>query len=192
MFQIVGFILEHSFLSKSFRMTIIATISAAILFGYLAYTAKVFGIPSMVSDTFYQLSRNGWVFSVTLFLASLLMCAAILDSGQGIQALAFLGCGSLAFVGCAPNYLNQDEYKVHETFAILSAIGCVGWCISVNIIPTAIIALLYLLYSISLDINKYIGNCFHLSNCSDIGHPWYWAEVCCFVDTYTTYFLISL
>lgn len=54
-------------------MTLMATLSAAILFGYLAYTAKVFGIPSMVSDTFYQLSRNGWIFSVVLFLASLLI-----------------------------------------------------------------------------------------------------------------------
>lgn len=173
-------------------MTLIATLSAAILFGYLAYTAKVFGIPSMVSDTFYQLARNGWIFSVVLFLASLLMCAAILDSGQGIQPLAFLGCGSLAFVGCAPNYLEQSEYKVHKAFAILSAAGCVGWCVSVNIIPTAVTLLLYLLYSISLDINKYIGNVFHFGNSSDIGHPWYWAEVACFADVYVTYFAIAL
>ena len=173
-------------------MTLIATLSAAILFGYLAYTAKVFGIPSMVSDTFYQLSRYGWIFSVVLFLASLLMCAAILDTNEGIQPLAFLGCGSLAFVGCAPNYLERSEYKVHKTFAILAAVGCVGWCISANIIPTAVIALLYLLYSISLDINKYIGNCVHLSNCSDIGHPWYWAEVGCFADVYVTYYYTIL
>lgn len=154
----------------------------------------------MVSDTYYQLQgttgsevlggktkRNfGWVFSVVMVLVAFLMMTAILDLGRGVQCLAFVGCGGLAFVGCAPNYLG-DESKVHKIAALVAAAGCVGWCLSVCWWVTAIIAILYILY---------VAYAFHLyeelaiSKRHWLAKPWYWLEVSAFLDVFVTYWII--
>lgn len=153
----------------------------------------------MVSDTYYQLQgttgsevlggkvkRNfGWVFSVVMVLVAFMMMVAILDLDKGVQCLAFIGCGGLAFVGCAPNYLG-DEFKVHKIAALVAAAGCVGWCLSVCWWVTAIIAILYILY---------VAYAFHLyeelaiSKRHWLAKPWYWLEVSAFLDVFITYWL---
>ena len=77
--------------------------------------------------------------------SAILMLIPMLDSVRGIQCLAFLGCAGLMFVGAAPNYIDIDTLPVHKCGAILASIGCVGWCMSVNILPTAILAVMLLL-----------------------------------------------
>lgn len=151
----------------------------------------------MVSDTYYQLQnttgsevlggkvkRNfGWVFSVVMILVAGLMMVAILDLGSGVQCLAFIGCGGLAFVGCAPNYLG-DESKVHKIATIVAAIGCVGWCLSVCWWVTLLVSFLYAFGMIKVcDRNKFIG--FKVVSY----HPWYWLEVSAFLDVFLTYWL---
>ena len=161
-------------------------------------SAMRFGIPDMVSDTYYQLQgttgsevlggkvkRNfGWVFSVVMVLVALLMMVAILDLDKGLQCLAFIGCGGLAFVGCAPNYLG-DESKVHKIAALVAAVGCVGWCLSVCCWGTLIVACLYAFAMIKVhDRNTFIG--FKVVSY----HPWYWLEVSAFLDVFVTYWII--
>lgn len=174
-------------------MWILSLISFLLLGGFLLLSAMRFGVPDMVSDTYYQLQgttgsevlggktkRNfGWVFSVVMVLVALLMMVAILDLYKGLQCLAFIGCGGLAFVGCAPNYLG-DESKVHKIAALVAAAGCVGWCLSVCWVPTAILAFIYLLL---------------VSNSDDDGEcnpVWYMAEVAGFLDVYITYWVCTL
>lgn len=152
----------------------------------------------MVSDTYYQLQgttssevlggktkRNfGWVFSVVMVLVAFLMMVAILDLDKGLQCLAFIGCGGLAFVGCAPNYLG-DESKVHKIAAIMSAIGCIGWCLSVCWWVTLLVSCLYAFAMIKVyDRNIFIG--FKVVSY----HPWYWLEVSAFLDVFVTYWII--
>lgn len=163
-------------------------------------SATRFGISDMVSDTYYQLQgttgsdvlggkvkRNfGWVFSVVMVLVAFLMMVAILDLDKGLQCLAFIGCGGLAFVGCAPNYLG-DESKVHKIAALVAAAGCVGWCLSVCWWVTDIITILYILY---------VAYAFHLyeelaiSKRHWLAKPWYWLEVSAFLDVFVTYWII--
>lgn len=111
---------------------------------------------------------------------AILMMVCMLDSGKGIQCLAFIGCGGLMFVGAAPNYLDADAYPIHKGGAIVAAAGCVGWCMSVCWVPTAVIALIYLL----------------LVSCSDDGEGYkpslYMAEVAGFLDVYITYWTCAL
>lgn len=181
-------------------MWILSLISFLLLGGFLLLSAMRFGIPDMVSDTYYQLQgttgsevlggktkRNfGWVFSVVMVLVALLMMVAILDLDKGLQCLAFIGCAGLAFVGCAPNYLG-DESKVHKIAALVAAAGCVGWCLSVCWWVTAIIAILYILY---------VAYAFHLyeelaiSKRHWLAKPWYWLEVSAFLDVFVTYWII--
>ena len=179
-------------------MWILSLISFLLLGGFLLLSAMRFGVPNMVSDTYYQLQgttssevlggktkRNfGWVFSVVMVLVAFLMMVAILDLDKGLQCLAFIGCGGLAFVGCAPNYLG-DESKVHKIAAIMSAIGCIGWCLSVCWWVTLLVSCLYAFAMIKVyDRNIFIG--FKVVSY----HPWYWLEVSAFLDVFVTYWII--
>lgn len=179
-------------------MWMLSLISFLFLGGFLLLSAMRFGIPDMVSDTYYQLQgttgsevlggktkRNfGWVFSVVMVLVAFMMMVAILDLDKGLQCLAFIGCGGLAFVGCAPNYLGDDS-KVHKIAAIVSAIGCVGWCLSVCWWVTLLVSCLYAFAMIKVyDRNKFIG--FKVVSY----HPWYWLEVSAFLDVFVTYWII--
>ena len=170
-----------------------AIIALLLLGTYLLLVALRFGIPAMVSDTYYQLQhttgseiqpfrkpRNiGWLFSLVMVAVGFLMLVCLLDTGRGIQFLAFLGCAGLCFVGCAPNYCDRDAYRVHKSAAIIAAIGSVGWCMSVSIIPTLVILIAYCEYAWYTHEDK-------------AAHPWYWAEVCGFLDVFLTYFTMGL
>ena len=84
------------------------------------------------------------------------------------------------FVGAAPNYLDADAYPIHKIGALVAAAGCIGWCLSVCWVPTAVIALIYLL----------------IVSCSDDDEIYkpslYMAEVAGFLDVYITYWACAL
>ena len=168
-------------------MMMLSIISALLLFGYLLAMACRHGIPNMVSDTYYQLGKYGWLFTAVLTASALMMMIPILDSGRGLQAAAFIGTAGLIFVGFAPNYLSQDEYRIHKSAAILSALGCVAWCLSVSIYPTLIIATLYLLYHTAYTVHKAAEIPYWMPSIGSPWHPWYWAEVACFADVFATW-----
>lgn len=182
-------------------MWLLSLISFLLLGGFLLLSAMRFGVSDMVSDTYYQLQgetgsevlggkvkRNfGWVFSVVMCLVAGLMMVAILDLDKGLQCLAFIGCGGLAFVGCAPNYLG-DESKVHKIAALVAAAGCVGWCLSVCWLVTFVIALIYTVYLFVIDFFKVANGIWYISK--DVKfHPWYWLEIAGFADVFLTYVL---
>ena len=81
-------------------------------------------------------------------------------------------------VGFAPNYLNKDDYIVHKAAAIIAAIGGVGWCASVNLAPTLLLAIAVLIiYFPPAKKIKTTG--------------YYWAEVAGFLDMYLTYWICA-
>ena len=84
------------------------------------------------------------------------------------------------FVGAAPNYLDAYAYPIHKIGALVAAAGCIGWCLSVCWVPTAVIALIYLLLVSRSDDNE-------------IYKPsLYMAEVAGFLDVYITYWSCAL
>ena len=172
---------------------LLSVISFLLLGGFLLLAAMRFGVPAMVSDVYYQLQdytgskvidnklkRNyGWVFTAIMVASSILMLIPMLDCGMGIQCLAFLGCAGLMFVGFVPRYLDSAEHIIHKSAAITSAIGCVGWCASVNLIPTILLAIAVLIiYFPPAKKPKTVG--------------YYWAEVAAFLDVYLTYWIFAL
>lgn len=84
------------------------------------------------------------------------------------------------FVGAAPNYLDVDAYPIHKVGALVAAAGCVGWCLSVCWVPTAILAFIYLLL---------VGYSDDDGECKPV---WYMAEVAGFLDVYITYWVCAL
>lgn len=175
-------------------MYILSVISFLLLAGFLLLAAMRFGVPAMVSDVYYQLQdctgsevigdkrkRNyGWVFTAVMVTCAVLMMVCMLDTGKGVQLLAFLGCGGLMFVGAAPNYLDADAYPIHKIGALVAAAGCVGWCLSVCWVPTAILVFIYLLL---------VGYSDDDGECNPV---WYMAEVAGFLDVYITYWTCAL
>ena len=107
---------------------LLSIISFLLLGGFLFLAAMRFGIPTMVSDVYYQLQdytgsevidnklkRNyGWVFTAIMVASSILMLIPMLDCGMGIQCLAFLGCAGLMFVGFVTHYLDSEEHIIHK------------------------------------------------------------------------------
>lgn len=155
-------------------MWILSVFSAILLFGYLKVVASEKGAADMVSSTYYQIGKYGWVFSAVLLCVGLMMGICLLDSGKGIECLAFLCCAGLIFVGIAPNFLEEYELRVHKTAAIISAIGGVGWCLSVFPAVTVVLLLVYGLYWFMRDKDS---------------HPFYAAELLGFVDVFATYWI---
>ena len=174
-------------------MYVLSIISFLLLGGFLLLAAMRFGIPDMVSDVYYQLQncagsevigdkrkRNyGWVFTLVMFVSALLMLIPLLDSGKGVQFLAFLGCAGLMFVGAAPNYVDKDTFPIHKAAAITAAIGCAGWCASVNLAPTLLLAIAALIVYFPPAAKPKAVGC-------------YWAEVAAFLDVYLTYWIFAL
>ena len=174
-------------------MYVLSIISFLLLAGFLLLAAMRFGVPAMVSDVYYQLQgctgsevigdkrkRNyGWVFTLVMVASSLFMLIPMLDSGRGIQCLAFLGCAGLMFVGFVPRYLDSEEHIIHKSAAITSVIGCVGWCMSVNLVPTLLLAIsVLIIYFPPAKKPKTVG--------------YYLAELAAFLDVYLTYWIFAL
>ena len=172
---------------------LLSIISFLLLGGFLFLAAIRFGVPAMVSDVYYQLQNcagsevigekrkqnYGWVFTAVMVASALLMLVSLLDSGKGIQCLAFLGCAGLMFVGFVPRYLDSAEHIIHKSAAITAAIGCVGWCSSVNLAPTILLSIAVLIiYFPPAKKPKTVG--------------YYWAELAAFLDVYLTYWIFAL
>lgn len=139
------------------------------------------GLPEMVSSTYYQ--GGGIWFSVIMLVVSLSLMIPMLDSAVGIQAFAFLGGASMLFVGSAPNFLDEFEMPIHKGAAIISAIACIGWCLTANWIPTAIIVPSYITYLIVTYIIRKKSKEYN-------GHTWLIAELLAFADTFITYWSV--
>lgn len=174
------------------RTMILAIIAFALLAVYLTVTARKFGLPEMVSDTYYQLGRRwGWVFTAVMVTVAWLMMVAILDTGRGVQCLAFLGCGGLMFVGVAPNYCDRDTYPVHKGGAMIAALGCVGWCMSVSWWPTLLLASMLAAYVTVCEAYRILDAVWYMSRGKTYFHPLYWAELAGFADVFLTYALFE-
>lgn len=172
---------------------LLSVISFLLLGGFLFLAAMRFGVPAMVSDVYYQLQNcadsevigdkrkqnYGWVFTAVMVTCAILMLIPMLDSGNGIQCLAFLGCAGLIFVGFVPRYLDSAEHIIHKTAAITAAIGCVGWCSSVNLVPTILLAIAVLIIYFP-----------PAKKPNSVGY--YWAELTAFLDVYITYWVFAL
>ncbi len=167
-------------------MWMVSLVAFLLLGGYLLLMAFRKGVPCMVSDTFYQLGRLGWVFSLVMLAVAFMMLVCLLDA-DGIPFLAFIGCSGLAFVGVAPNYADREEYKVHKAGAVTAAVGCIGWCLGVCPWVTIVIAFLYLLCLGIIKALQGLNGIWYLRNGRFRAHPWYWAEVAGFVDVFVTY-----
>lgn len=114
------------------NMVVLSLFATVLLIALLFIVISKYGVPDMVSSIYYLLGKRGWVFQFVMMLFSALMMACLLDSGLGVQCLAFFACSGMMFVGVAPRFLEQGERAVHKGAAIVSAVASVGWCFTVD------------------------------------------------------------
>ena len=139
------------------------SIIAALLFVVMLFVViEEYGVPEMVSSIYYMMDKHGWVIQVYIIMFAALMMVCLLDSGLGVQCLAFLSCAGLMFVGAAPRFLDESERKVHKTGAIISAVASIGWCLTVN---WRIVVVLLGWYAV------------YWACRSEDDHPWFMAEI---------------
>lgn len=125
--------MDFSPLTFNFKNMIVLSFIAALLFvAMLCVVINKYGVPDMVSSIYYLLGNRGWVFQAVMMLIGALLIVCLLDSGLGVQCLAFLACAGLMFVGAVPRFLDCDQRRVHKTAAVVSAAASVGWCLTVD------------------------------------------------------------
>ena len=102
--------------------------SMVIIFGYLAFVVAKFGIPKSISDTYYLLGKQGWLFQLALAATSFCVVPSLIDaSSENTKFLAFLGCAGLLFVSAAPLFKMELEGKVHFTSAYICCGSLALW-----------------------------------------------------------------
>lgn len=112
---------------------------------YISYTYIKYK-PSCISETYYRIKKKG-LFTVWMLLVSFLIFPSWVEiSPINFQFLPFLSVVSLASVGLAPKYLEEDR-KVHIVSAALTSIISLIWNIvsGMYVIPLVLGILLIIL-----------------------------------------------
>lgn len=113
--------------------TISIIIATAIYVAYNAISLANFGVPDSLSMTYYlwkQDSNKGYVFPLMMYAVVALMMPAwiTVSESSDFQFLAFFAPASIAFVGTAPKFLDDDlESKVHSIAALVAAACSLAW-----------------------------------------------------------------
>lgn len=107
-------------------MTLIL-LSLAVILTYVGVMVYRNGIPYSISDTFYSLQHKFW-FGFTMAATSLLLMPSLLPATpESYQFTAFLMCGSLLFVGAAPNFKAGLDRPVHIAATTVAALCSQIW-----------------------------------------------------------------
>lgn len=145
---------------------------ALLLVAYLAVCGWRWGVPEMVSDTYYQ-GAGKW-FTALMALEAIGIAFEVIkyeNNSLFWTACGVVGCAGLLSVGVVPMYRHCERcHWAHKAAAWVAAIGCLGWCCSVDAWPTLYVGALWLAHYVITDGLK----------------PWYVAEVCAFLDVFLT------
>lgn len=157
-------------------MIFLIVILIVLLTSYLVICAKKWGVPEMISDTYYQ-GAGAWFSAVLLTeaagLAPLAADRSLTDFQNVIGMVGLLG---LVGVAVLPAYQHCQWHRwAHKVSAYVAAIGCVGLALTVSPWPTVACAIAQLLWCI----------------CTK-KHRWYVAECLCFADVFATGILSSI
>lgn len=143
-------------------MVVLSFITALLFVALLCIVINNYGVPDMVSSIYYLMGKKGWMFQTVMILFGMLMMVCLLDSGLGMQCLAFFACAGLMFVGMAPRFLEESERGLHKGAAIVAAVASVGWCLTVD-------------WRIVVALSGWYGVYWVCRSEDD--HPWFMAEV---------------
>lgn len=108
-------------------------VATCVYVAYNAVSLALFGVPESLSNTYYlwkEKNGKGWLFCLMMYAVVAFMMPAWITMSEvsDFQFLAFLAPASIAFVGTAPKFLDDDlENKVHSIAALVAAICSLAW-----------------------------------------------------------------
>lgn len=89
---------------------------------------KIKAVPSSLSETFYSLGADGWMFQAVMIVVGISLCPVWINiSSEKFQSLAFLSCSGLMFVGSAPYFRLPLHGLVHYSSAFVCCVCAVLW-----------------------------------------------------------------
>lgn len=105
-------------------LLIIAILLMVLYIGITIWKKKE--LPKSISHMVYDLPKGGWRWLWTIWLWSVVICAApsLIEalSGSSFQFVGFLTIASLLFIGALPLF-DTDHLKWHNALAIAGGIG---------------------------------------------------------------------
>jgi len=153
-------------------MITVLFISLVTFTAYIVCIIAKFGVPASISDSFYLLKRQGWIFTIWCYAVAFPVAAMmfIQSAGCWYQFLGLFAGGGLAFVGTAPLF-KEHERTTHYVSAGTCAVAAMGWMVSVEYwhIPMS-----FLLVSGFATWR--------------FGKPTFWVEIACFASMYIVLF----
>lgn len=103
-------------------------LATLIIVAYTIFVVCKFGIPRSLSDTYYLLNKNGWLFQLVLVVFAFLVIPIWLDcSSENTEFLAFLSCSGIWFVAAAAAFKIDLTGVVHYVSAVLCCVCAVVW-----------------------------------------------------------------
>lgn len=143
---------------------ILTLTSLFILFSYILFCVKKFGVPPSLSETYYLLDKN-WLFTSVLAVSDILLLIGWLNISDSF--LAFLCAVCILFVAVAPMFKGIQK-NIHTISAILGGLFGIIFCfISCWIIPV-----IFILIAAVLTIKT--------------RKPIFWFEMAAFASVYST------
>ena len=108
---------------------IIMCIIILIVCAFIYYSAwKIKEIPSSISETYYSLGADGWMFQFVMIVVGIVLCPLWINiSDEHYQPFAFLACSGLMFVGSAPSFRLPIQGFVHYSAAFVCCSCAVLW-----------------------------------------------------------------
>lgn len=130
-------------------MIVLTIFLALLLVAYVAVCVKLFGISEALSDTYYQ-GAGKWFTALMLTESLGILIDTQCSLPRGGLGWVIVGCLGLVGVGLIPFYLHCRRcHWAHKAAAWVAAVGCVGWCLSVSVWPTAYCAVLMAAYLVA-------------------------------------------
>lgn len=152
--------------------TLLTILLALLLAAYLIVCGRRWGVPDMISDTYYQ-GAGKW-FSALMAVEAISIAFEVIkyeDNSFLWTTCGLVGCAGLLTVGLVPMYHHCDKcHWAHKAGAYVAAAGCLSWCMAVNPLPVMYVAILYAAHMVGSAGQK----------------PWYVAEICGFLAVFTT------
>lgn len=106
-------------------------VGVSILLVYLVFVMVRVGVPPSLSDSYYSLKKQGFLFQLTLIILCFTFTPILLEltEGQWWQFTAFFAVAPIGFVAVAPQFKMERsvERKVHFGAAIISGVISFIW-----------------------------------------------------------------
>ena len=114
---------------------ILISISIVIILWYLILYSLYCGLPTSISETYYN-TENKWMFSTVISAGAVLSWIPLVEiTPENYQFLSFFICAAITLIAASPAFKDKFIGKIHAGAAITLGIAAIAWIALVCGIP---------------------------------------------------------